>query len=110
MTADMDREIWVGLAELSSVPVEGASARSRSKGTFTWWACRATDAVSFEARVCDASQQYELFVAGFEHVMTYKEAAGAGLIGDELAEMVEHASQEEDFCIVGTQHQQSGDH
>ncbi len=108
--ADMDKEIWVGLAELSSSPAEGARSRSRGKGAFTWWACWATDVSSFEARVSDASQECGLFVTGFEHVMTYQEADSAGLIGDELAAMAEHALQDEDFCISGAQHQHSGDH
>ncbi len=108
--ADMAREIWVGQAELSQSPVEGVRVRSRGKGAFTWWARCATAGESFDARVSDVSQQYGLFVAGFENVMRYQEADRAGLVGDELAEMAEHASQDEEFCMMGTLNGHSGDH
>ena len=100
----MSKEIWVGLAELRQLPGEEASVRLKGKGTFTWWACWAIDDVSFKTTVADACQLYGLFVAEFESVMAYKEAAKTGWVGDDLEELAERASQDEEFCVFGTLH------
>ena len=105
----MSKEIWVGHVELRQSPVDDPSVRLRGKGAFTWWAGWAADDTSFKAKVADVSKEYGLFVAEFENVMAYKEAVRAGLVGDELEELVEHASQDENFCIFGTLHGYNGD-
>jgi hypothetical protein len=100
----MEKEIWVGHAELRYAPIAENSFGQKGKGTFTSWACWAMDDLSFKAKVTDACQQHGLFIAGFENVMAYKEAVQAGLVGDELEALVEHSSQDEEFCVFETLH------
>ncbi len=105
----MTKEIWVGLAELRQLPVEDVRVRLNGKGAFTWWACWALDDVAFKDKVTGVCGQYGLFVDEFENVMAYKEALKTGLVGDELEELAEQASQDENFCIFETLHVYKGD-
>jgi hypothetical protein len=105
----MSKEIWVGLAELRQLLANDTSVRLKGQGASTWWACWANDDVSFKARVDQVSQKYGLFVTEFENVMAYKEAVKAGLVGDELEALAEHASEDEEFCVFGNLNGYKGD-
>jgi hypothetical protein len=99
----MALEIWVGLVEVRQLPGDGHSIMLSGKGAYTWLACWAADVSTYEARVSEVMAEYGLSVVEVDKVKSFREAEAEGLEG-ELAELVENASTDEDYCIFGTFH------
>jgi hypothetical protein len=106
----MALEVWVGLVEVRQLPVENNSIILDGKGAFTWIACWASDESSYRARVAEVEAEYGLFVIDVEQAMTYTRAEEIGIVDDELADIFERTSENENYCIFGTFHSYPSDH
>jgi len=95
-------EVWVGFVELRQLPGENHKITLNGKGAFTWIACWATDAKSYRAKVEEVEAEYGLFVLDIENAMSVAEAERQGLMDEELADICERTSQDENYCIYGT--------
>ncbi len=95
-------EVWVGFVELRQLPGEQHSITLSGKGAFTWIACWAYDEASYKARIEEVEATYGLFVVDVERSMSFTSAEEAGIVDEELADICERTSENQNYCILGT--------
>jgi len=100
----MELSVWVGFVEVRQLPVDDPPIKLSGKGAFTWVACWAVDEESYRTQVAEMFLADGLFIVDVDNVMPSNDAADAGLIGHELAELVERVSKNMNYCIFGTFH------
>jgi hypothetical protein len=91
----MAQEVWIGLVEVRQLPGEDHSITLSGKGAFTWIACWAHDEASYKARVEEVEAEYGLFVVDIQKSMAFIRAEEAGILSDEIAEICERTSENE---------------
>jgi hypothetical protein len=101
-------EVWVGLVHLRQLPGADHSISLFGKSAYTWVACWASDVSTYETRVSSVMAKYGLFVVEMDDVEPFREAEADG-VEEELAELAENASIDENYCIFGTFHSYPSD-
>jgi len=105
----MALEVWVGFVELRQLPGRNNSIALNGRGAFTWISCWASDEASYKARIEEVQAEYGLFVVDVEQSMSFTRAEEAGIIDEELADICDRTSENENYCILGTLHNYPSD-